>query len=279
MLRSTDSTGLADFGVVQPGDWEFRIDSFPWQTTGSLNVLPGMPIVRSIVCLRIGSASVRVRVGWPKPLRRQRPSAVAVFRHKTARYEPDPTWVPVQAGFIQILCNPRSEAFIPRRSIDLFSRATFGAPQKKAGEPMTEGAFLALVDSEFSAPANAHPSVPAGSYELTSLMLFRPVKGATERLGVLVLMSLMDRNGGEEKPPGLIGVPSARDTPLLRTQSEIRVRAIPFGPAYLKGLGRFEARPARVAEWAIPLPDEMVKAAESFPEKAIEDVEKWLKVQ
>jgi hypothetical protein len=85
MLRSADATGMADFGVVQPGDWEFRIDSFPWQVTGSLNVLPSTPIVRSIVCPESGRAPVRVRIGWPKTPPDRDLRAVAVFRHISVR--------------------------------------------------------------------------------------------------------------------------------------------------------------------------------------------------
>jgi hypothetical protein len=37
--RSSDANGLADFGVVQPGDWEFTIQAGPWHATGGLNAI------------------------------------------------------------------------------------------------------------------------------------------------------------------------------------------------------------------------------------------------
>ena len=48
--RRSDATGLADFGVVQPGDWEFSIQAGLWNATGGLNAVPGTPVVKEIVC-------------------------------------------------------------------------------------------------------------------------------------------------------------------------------------------------------------------------------------
>jgi hypothetical protein len=39
--RVSDDKGAIDFGVVQPGDWEFTLYSETWRMTGTLNVLPG----------------------------------------------------------------------------------------------------------------------------------------------------------------------------------------------------------------------------------------------
>src|SRR5262245_32616076 len=48
--RRSDADGLADFGVVQPGDWEFTIRAGFWNTTGGLNAIPGSSIFQEIVC-------------------------------------------------------------------------------------------------------------------------------------------------------------------------------------------------------------------------------------
>src|SRR5262249_27038932 len=37
--RRSDANGLADFGVVQPGDWEFSIRAHPWHASGGLNAI------------------------------------------------------------------------------------------------------------------------------------------------------------------------------------------------------------------------------------------------
>ena len=45
---------MVDFGVVQPGDWEFTLtakpETAPWYATGTLNVLPGTTIEKNIIC-------------------------------------------------------------------------------------------------------------------------------------------------------------------------------------------------------------------------------------
>jgi hypothetical protein len=74
--RVSTETGLADFGVVQPGDWEYSL-SLPsgpgepyWTATGTLNVLPGTTIEKSIICPRQSrsKAIVHPHVKWPTDL-------------------------------------------------------------------------------------------------------------------------------------------------------------------------------------------------------------------
>ncbi len=55
--RRSDATGLADFGVVQPGDWEFSIQAGLRDTRGGLNAIPGTPVVKEIVCPKRPSGS------------------------------------------------------------------------------------------------------------------------------------------------------------------------------------------------------------------------------
>jgi hypothetical protein len=74
--RLGDENGLVDFGVVQPGDWEFSItsgnegSSRRWLVTGSLNVLPGTKVQKPIICPSEDPerAQVRIRVAWPDDL-------------------------------------------------------------------------------------------------------------------------------------------------------------------------------------------------------------------
>jgi hypothetical protein len=74
--RVSDENGLVDFGVVQPGDWEFAISSGSkrmarrWSTTGSMNVLPGTKVQKPIICPKEEPepAEVQIRVAWPEDL-------------------------------------------------------------------------------------------------------------------------------------------------------------------------------------------------------------------
>ena len=88
MKRITDDSGLADFGVVQPGDWEFHVQAYPWTLTQSVNVLPDTPVDRTIACPMKGQAPVKVRVDWPKSLVEKDLVAVAVFRHQGVKVGP-----------------------------------------------------------------------------------------------------------------------------------------------------------------------------------------------
>ena len=56
--RDSDANGMVDFGVVQPGDWEFRISrrlehGSSWHASGKLNVGLGNKIEKAIICPRI----------------------------------------------------------------------------------------------------------------------------------------------------------------------------------------------------------------------------------
>src|SRR5262249_34398155 len=75
--RTSDASGIVDFGAVQPGDYTFEI-SKGWEngyqsTSGQLNVLPGSRLNRLVVCPRIPPelASVRVRCTWPSDLEKE----------------------------------------------------------------------------------------------------------------------------------------------------------------------------------------------------------------
>ena len=75
MHRESDSAGLVDFGVVHPGDWNFELsgswdEQHVWMCQGSLNILPGTKVVRTIVCPgpQTAQCEVKLRVQWPADL-------------------------------------------------------------------------------------------------------------------------------------------------------------------------------------------------------------------
>jgi hypothetical protein len=69
--RLTDATGLADFGVVHPGDYVYQIvtqwDEGTLATSGEIHVEPGSQIHKRIVCPRTPPERVPVRVRWTWP--------------------------------------------------------------------------------------------------------------------------------------------------------------------------------------------------------------------
>jgi hypothetical protein len=69
--RVTDASGVADFGVVHPGDYLYQIvkqwDQGTLSTSGEIHVEPGSQIHKRIVCPRTPPERVPVRVRWTWP--------------------------------------------------------------------------------------------------------------------------------------------------------------------------------------------------------------------
>jgi hypothetical protein len=98
IYRTSDSSGVADFGAVQPGDYAFRITKH-WArgscgTSGHLNVMPGSKVEKLFVCPKTPPphATVRVRCTWPADLEKEQLVVYApfVFRHR--KLQPDAEW-------------------------------------------------------------------------------------------------------------------------------------------------------------------------------------------
>jgi hypothetical protein len=89
--RATDASGIADFGVVRPGEYSFTIvrrwDQGVATTFGRLGVEPGTEVKQRIVCPKapLERVPVRVRAAWPADLEKQELALFASF-----------TFVPIQ---------------------------------------------------------------------------------------------------------------------------------------------------------------------------------------
>ena len=114
--RQSDEKGLVDLGVVQPGDWEYRLafQSRPrrptWTATGTLNVLLGTRIEKSIVCPKAspGPVAVRPRVEWPPDLANKKLLVSAQFGHEGMTYQAPLRWT--AGGFIwDVLLGPEPD--------------------------------------------------------------------------------------------------------------------------------------------------------------------------
>lgn len=113
--RESDDKGMIDFGVVQPGDWEFILNSDVWRSGGTLNVLPGTTIKKSIVRPNDSEQKVpvSVRIDWPPDMAEQGLAIVASFQHRGFTYQPPLHWYltndnypPSSAGTISVFCGP-----------------------------------------------------------------------------------------------------------------------------------------------------------------------------
>jgi hypothetical protein len=98
--RVSDENGLVDFGVVQPGDWQFNLirrwkGQNGWHAHGSLNVLPGIKIVKSIICPKAPpeAEDVTFRIAWPADLASRQYLVQASFQHAGVTYQAPVHWI------------------------------------------------------------------------------------------------------------------------------------------------------------------------------------------
>ena len=100
--RVSDSSGVVDFGVVKPGDWSFHIsqscndEAHHWEATGTLNVLPGSTVTRSIICpvsLSGIPGPTRILVDWPSDLSNTNLRIAAAFVHDGITYQASLKWM------------------------------------------------------------------------------------------------------------------------------------------------------------------------------------------
>ena len=121
MTRFSDANGNVDFGVVRPGDCNFRIletwdeSGDLWQTIGSVNAVPGSTVSKAIICPKTPLTPRRsefVLTGRQTSLTRNFNVAVS-FEHQgltlegpfTRRYHSSGRLSLVQRDFI---CGPKS---------------------------------------------------------------------------------------------------------------------------------------------------------------------------
>lgn len=97
--RVSDDKGLVDFGVVRPGDWQFDLvrswnGSDTWHCRGSMSVLPGIKIVKSIVCPKAppDTGPVTLRIAWPEDLAAKNYLVEASFTHDGVTFHTPLHW-------------------------------------------------------------------------------------------------------------------------------------------------------------------------------------------
>jgi hypothetical protein len=98
IYRISDSSGVADFGAVQPGDYRFRIAKI-WSkgtisTEGQLNIMPGSKVQKSFVCPKTPPqrVTVRVRCVWPADLATKQLVLYAPFVYRYRKLQADTEW-------------------------------------------------------------------------------------------------------------------------------------------------------------------------------------------
>jgi hypothetical protein len=271
--RESDSSGLADFGVVHPGEWNFTVtrssdgkDS--WDCEGSIAVLPATNVVKSVFCPQIPPATskVAIHVMWPEDLAREHLSLEMAFDRAPIKFQPGITWSVIYTDrqeWSRVLCGPeRRQEWVGAANKLLFWHHY----------EMTQGSqsiIPVFADLHWQGKRRAPDTVvmEVGSYLARRLVILKArdsdeAKTKSERLEVLAY-----------------ALPSEGTSNIVESYSDDpRNGADPLG-SHLWSLGNFKGgvavppsywrdleksltvRRGEINEWAIPLPDEVIEAA------------------
>jgi hypothetical protein len=189
--RESDENGRIDFGVVQPGDWEFSLsrpcdDGGTWRTTGKLNVLPGNAIEMSITCPSSSPQLVplTVRIDLTPDLADKGMAVLASLGHTGFTYQPPLHWrltdnnnPPGGAGSLSLLGGPG-----PKRVQELegsqyyfWTFAGVQTPATEAAGLKPQGIYVDLPGLDLSREPQPLQALP-GTYRLSGLVVVKPLK-------------------------------------------------------------------------------------------------------
>jgi hypothetical protein len=295
--RVSDENGTVDFGVVRPGDWQFDLvrkygGQNTWHSRGSLNVLPGIKIVKSIVCPKAppDTGPVTLRVAWPADLAAKGYLLEASFAHAGVSYQAPLHWklgpnLNVSSSVTRsILCGPR-EGEIRRTDLGKgpnFYFWEFADPIKgvvdlgrEKSNPTNLFADLRTTGAHIELSA---AQLEAGSYYLSGLVVMRSrpphqLKTAAERFDVLAYAA--DRESGWLGYPNIktVSKPPDEDPAYPEGYGMVQIWEAGHGPnepakrkfvavshSYWEAsAARFAVHPGALKAWTIQLPDEIIK--------------------
>ncbi len=280
--RDTDADGMADLGVVQPGDWEYRLQAGPWQSTGRLNAVPGTEVVKQITCPKVPpeQASVKVRVVWPAELADKNLRAIALFRHLGVSYQEPLRWN--LRSSIQLLCGPKDEmAEIPSsddgggggdagnlqvwRDVNKTDQMGQTIWRNSKEDLHTPNRYFMYLDSTSILGGTNPIELDAGRYALDRLILLRTAgfppsrnvhqSGSDAPGDPVECLAMFDRRG-QSIPMSIVGEGNGGSNLVV---SEVPISGLTKIRSSRAILNPFEAPPGKTSEWTITLPEELIK--------------------
>ncbi|MHB1556055.1 MAG: hypothetical protein ACYC61_01115 [Isosphaeraceae bacterium] len=260
MLRSSDAAGGVDFGVLHPGDWEYEISAGPWSTTGSLNVMPGTPVTRSIVCPRSppGQGTIHIRIPELARLAEKGVKIVALFRHKDAVYQAPLKWKTDRS--VSILCAAGGDPVELKDPFELHVVYERREADTNGDDFLQAGRVHGHLHAQSKFAATEPIEVDEGFYSLVSLVLIRPTvskRPAPSRVHE-VLTLVTTASVGASVYHSFGDPDHESDSGSIHTAAH----GIPVSPAWRQAVNHFEARAGQTSEWEITLPDDLIKATE-----------------
>lgn len=192
-FRESDSQGLVDFGVVQPGDWKITVvysaEGQLWRLEKVLNIPLGGPIEKTIVCPKSPrELPVEVRVQWPPKLAGRGFLVLANFAYEGSNLQADFDWSHTEFQdqnryqFIQkLLVNANGRPTnVPQFNDILWTldsllpfNASSSRNRAKAAQERPGRVFTTILDLDEHKQAE-HVEFLQGRYRLTELEVLRP---------------------------------------------------------------------------------------------------------
>jgi hypothetical protein len=298
LVRTSDISGVADFGLIEPGDYTFharrRWPGGYQSASGQLEVRPGSDVTRSILCPKAppDRVPVRVRCTWPADLEKEHLVLYAPFTFRHRELEPGIQW-----DFHERSEKERG----PRRpAIGGGNRPAFSSPQACRSILSGPGAstfeimhsrglvIWALTDEVYVFRADVRDEDlrqvqetsealkwEPGTYALNELIVIRPtrskdVETGRKRFDVLARVYADGVQHGvqfrqaaptsTELDRGYFEMAGFNDGAGMWGEFNALAPTIELPAKYwTKQASGFEIRAGQVNEWTIPLPDELIK--------------------
>jgi hypothetical protein len=197
ILRVTDGSGIADFGVVHPGNYDFRVFKNDGQeylaTSGAFSIEPGTQFNKRIVCPKVPleRVPVRVRASLPGDLEKEKLVLCASFALKPIHRDTQwwalsqvrpggpasdgrfpPSWSRLWPANHTVLCGPAMSMaqILPNKAISFW--ALSGRPHENIWADMRSTDLRELRE-----PADVM-EWERGTYELSGVIVLRPTRAA-----------------------------------------------------------------------------------------------------
>jgi len=270
--RLSDSSGVADFGVVRPGDWGFQIrrpwaeNEGSWQLIGSINVLPGSKVVKSIICPKAPPdlVSLRLKFDWPPDLAGKELCVYAEMQQHGISYEPPSRWVAVAGArgtpLKAILSGPGTrQTDVKEESLQFWKVA---GQQVREYERDPNQIYATLKSGTGAASAKDAIEIEPGTFSLLNLTVLHhrphedvaPVKGEA-----FELIARATRHPDDPQQPRYWS--SFFEDTALGVGVSIPLGAVNVPKSYWRPREKtLQGKPGTVVEWTISLPDELIKA-------------------
>jgi hypothetical protein len=301
--RVSDDNGLVDFGVVQPGDWQFDLirrwkGPNAWSAHGTLNVLPGTKIVKSIICPKAPpeTGPVTLRVAWPADLAAKEYLLEASFTHAGVTYQAPVHWT-LGSNFgwggdgstRSILWGLRergiTQAEIPSRRRSLyfwrFAEPIEGGVEGFGREASDPTHLYADLRSDNTLPEPVNLKLDVGNYNLTGLVVLRSrpphkLKVQGERFDVLAYTAMGQMRWASDLGINAVAKPPDESDPAYpegqgmgqggrmyqrQNQSAASAKFVAVSDSFWQGTdAHFAVQRGAPSGWTIQLPDEIIKA-------------------